>query len=286
MIKEKTLIKSPLNYVGGKYKLLPQILPLFPNKINNFIDLFAGGANVSINVNANKYIINDLETEVIKLYEYMKQTDINIMINEINNYIHTYKLDRENKDAYISFRNDYNLQPVENRSSLHFYTLICHSFSNQIRFNSKGGFNMPFGKRTFNDTMQSNFINFVTELKNKDIAFTSKDFKELNIHNLTKDDFVYCDPPYLITTAAYNENGGWTEEHEKDLLYFLDQLNKNKIKFALSNVLHNKGKSNDILIEWAENYNINYLNHTYANSNYQSKDKSKNSTLEVLITNY
>ena len=38
-------IKSPLNYTGGKYKLLPQILPLFPNEIDTFIDLFGGGYN-------------------------------------------------------------------------------------------------------------------------------------------------------------------------------------------------------------------------------------------------
>jgi site-specific DNA-adenine methylase len=145
---------------------------------------------------------------------------------------------------------------------------------------------MPFGKRTFNETMEKNFRDFVTEIKKKDIQFTSNSFKTLNIHNLNQDDFVYCDPPYLITTAAYNENGGWTEEHEKDLLNFLDELNINKLKFALSNVLHNKGKSNNILIEWAKDYNIHYLNNTYASCNYQTKDKSKDSTVEVLITNY
>lgn len=53
-------IKSPLNYIGGKAKLLNQILPLFPNEIDNFIDLFAGGCNVGINVNANKIYCNDI----------------------------------------------------------------------------------------------------------------------------------------------------------------------------------------------------------------------------------
>ena len=53
-------IKSPLNYTGGKYKLLNQILPLFPEDINTFVDLFTGGCNVAINVNANRIIANDL----------------------------------------------------------------------------------------------------------------------------------------------------------------------------------------------------------------------------------
>jgi DNA adenine methylase len=278
------LIKSPLNYIGGKFKLLPQILPLFPKEINNFIDLFAGGANVSINVNAERYIINDIESKVIELYKYIYENDLDEMIQDIRTYIDTYQLDRENKDGYISFRSDYNTSLKKH--PLHFYTLICHAFSNQIRFNSKGYFNIPFGKRTFNDKMKSNFIEFVTELKKKNVQFTSDDFNKINIHKLTSNEFVYCDPPYLITTAAYNENGGWTEKDEKEMLYLLDYLNVHKIKFALSNVLHNKGKSNDILIEWSKKYNVHYLNHTYATCNYQAKDKSKDSTVEVLITNY
>ena len=58
-------IKSPLNYTGGKYKLLKQLIPLFPEKINTFIDLFGGGFNVGINVSANRIIYNDLYTPEI-----------------------------------------------------------------------------------------------------------------------------------------------------------------------------------------------------------------------------
>ena len=65
-------IKSPLNYTGGKYKLLPKILPLFPKEIDRFIDLFCGGCNVSINVKANTYICNDLEEHVIDFYNNIK----------------------------------------------------------------------------------------------------------------------------------------------------------------------------------------------------------------------
>ena len=58
------LIKSPLNYVGGKYKLLGDILPLFPEKVNTFVDLFGGGGNVSVNANSNNFIYNDIETYI------------------------------------------------------------------------------------------------------------------------------------------------------------------------------------------------------------------------------
>ena len=53
------MIQSPLNYTGGKYKLLPQILPLFPKDIDVFVDLFCGGCNVGVNVESNRVIYND-----------------------------------------------------------------------------------------------------------------------------------------------------------------------------------------------------------------------------------
>ena len=93
----------------------------------------------------------------------------------------------------------------------------------------------------------------------------------------------------MITCDTYNEQGGWSEEDEKDLLSFLDELNDRNIRFALSNVLRSKGKENSILIEWleknAEKYKAIRLNYSYSNSNYQTKDKSS-VTEEVLITNY
>jgi DNA adenine methylase len=61
LLQQRTakIIRSPLNYIGGKSKLLPQLLPLFPKEIDKFIDLFAGGCNVGINVSANKINFND-----------------------------------------------------------------------------------------------------------------------------------------------------------------------------------------------------------------------------------
>ena len=97
---------------------------------------------------------------------------------------------------------------------------------------------------------------------------------------------VYCDPPYLITTATYNENGGWTENDERDLLELLDNLNDRGVRFALSNVFESKGKSNDILKEWAKKYTVHYIDANYGSCNYQKKKKNENDTIEVLITNY
>jgi DNA adenine methylase len=80
-------IKSPLNYIGGKAKLLDQILPLFPKEINNFIDLFAGGCNVGVNVNAKKIYFNDNLTYLIEMYKVFQSNDLDITINHIEGRI-------------------------------------------------------------------------------------------------------------------------------------------------------------------------------------------------------
>ena len=278
-------IKSPLNYTGGKYKLLPQIIPLFPDEINMFVDLFCGGANVGINVDAKKIICNDCEKVIINLFNEWKKGDTEILLNELKCTINKYELSKTNKDGFEKIRNDYN---NGNNSWDMFYAMLMHSFNYQIRFNKDGKYNMPFGKdrSCFNKNTEFNFINFVDEIHKKNIYFTNNDFMDLKINKLTEDDLVSCDPPYLITCASYNEQDGWNITKEKQLLSLLDELNNNNIKFALSNVLENKGKTNDILIEWSKKYNVHYLNHTYGNCNYHTKDKSNNSTVEVLITNY
>ena len=299
--KKEELVKSPLNYTGGKFKLLPQLLPLFPNKIDTFIDLFGGGFNVGINVKANQIIYNDIEKHIVELLNYFKNNEGNVIIKQIDSLIDKYGLTRTdkygyeyygcnssegvsriNKKPYLKLREDYN----KNKTPLLFFTTIIFAFSNQIRFNSKGEFNVSVNKRDFNNNIKNNLIRFLNKMKEIEVFFYNEDFTKLKINTLSQNDFVYCDPPYLITCANYNENGGWDENKEIELLNLLNSLNYKGVKFALSNVLENKGKTNNILKDWAKDYNIHYLNNSYGNCNYHTKDKSNNSTIEVLITNY
>lgn len=278
-------IKSPMNFVGGKHKLLPQILPLFPKNISTFIDLFGGGFNVGINIeNCDKIIYNDSNKYVVDILKTFKSNNIEYILKVIDSYVYTYDLSKTNKEGYLSLREDYN--KISNEDSLLLYTLICYSFNNQIRFNSKGEYNMPFGmnRSSFNPSLKEKLIRFVEELHKKDIIFMNNDFSEIlseNKYAFNQNDFVYIDPPYLNSIATYNEQKGWTEEEEFDLLWYLDKLNEQGIKFALSN---NLKYNNPILKEWKNKYNVHYLNSDYSNCNYQKKDKSQD--IEVLITNY
>lgn len=283
--KKEDLIKSPLNYTGGKFKLLPQILPIFPDNINTFVDLFTGGCNVGINVNAKTIICNDIQKEVIQLLSDLKGLSTEQSLHILKNTIEKYQLSKTNEEGFKTIRNDYN---KGSKSWDMFYAMVTNAFNYQIRFNKSGEYNMPFGRNrsSFNATLEQNFIRFVDELQNKNIKFICNDFRQLKPQELHSNDFVYADPPYLITCASYNESDGWNIECENDLLNIFDELHKNGVRFALSNVFESKGKVNEMLIKWSEKYIVHNLDYDYNNCNYHAIDKTKNKTKEVLITNY
>ncbi|RDU51440.1 DNA methyltransferase, partial [Helicobacter sp. MIT 00-7814] len=283
------LIASPLNYTGGKFKLLSQILPLFPKNINTFVDLFCGGCNVGLNTKSKKTIYNDINENLHNLYIFLKNIDSKSAVEQIYEVIAKYDLSvvskygyefykcdsskglsKYNKSRFLKLRSDFNAK--SNTTFNHYimlFVMIVYAFNNQIRFNSSGEFNLPVGKRDFNAKMEQKLIDFIERLHKQNCEFSCIDFREFNIQKLGKNDLVYIDPPYLITCATYNENAGWTENDEKDLLDFLDKLDKQKIHFALSNVLSSKGKTNQILKSWLKSrtYKIYHLNHKYSNSN-------------------
>ena len=97
---EENSLKSPLNYVGGKYKLLPQLLEYFPKEINTFVDMFSGGFNVGINVDSKKTICNDINSFIIDLYKELYKEPINNVLGHIQNRIDEYGLSKENEDGF------------------------------------------------------------------------------------------------------------------------------------------------------------------------------------------
>ena len=307
--QQKELIQSPLNYTGGKYKLLPQILPHFPKDIDYFVDLFCGGGNVGINVPCNRVLFNDNNSIIRYMFGTFKNMDKEETFRLIDSIIKEYGLSdsdkfgyeyygcnsadglsKYNTDGYLRLRDDFNkMQNKDYGYYITLYVLIVYSFNNQIRFNRRGEFNLPAGKRDFNRKMREKLSAFIDRLKSGDYTFESNDFREISDESWDDKTFVYVDPPYLITCATYNEQDGWNEELEKELLNYLDKLNDRGIRFALSNVLQSKGKENKLLLDWVNRnigrYRVIYLDYTYANSNYHTKDRTSK-TDEVLIVNY
>lgn len=285
-IVNNTIIASPMNYIGGKAKLLPQILPNFPTKINTFYDVFAGGANVAVNINAENIKINDLNYYVIDILKVFYEKDIDILLNQIYRLIGEYDLSKTNEQGFKACRDAYN----KKQDPVMLYTLICYSFNYQFRFNNNMQYNNPFGRERsqFSQKLADKLVRFSTKLKEKNIEFSCLNFEDfLAIQDYQTDDFVYLDPPYLITTGSYNDgNRGfkhWTKSQELLLLDFLEKLDKQGVQFALSNVLEHKGKTNDILKSFSQKYRIIELDKHYNNSCYNTQKTGSN---EILLVNY
>ena len=278
-------IHSPLNYTGGKYSLLNDILPCFPDNLNNFVDLFTGGLNVGINVTANTIYANDQIDYLIEMYEYFQKTDIDEILSDIYRVIDEYKLVPGEIESYHKLRSDYN----SNQTPLKLFVLTCYCFNHLIRFNNSHEFNTSVGLSGYNSDIEKNLLQFLSALKHKNFIFSTGDFRNFDFSPLVPGDLVYCDPPYLISVGPYNDGkrgfGDWHEQEETDLLNLLDDLNAKGIYFALSNVLYHKGEANTTLIEWSKKYNITYLDKEYSNCNYHIKNKD-GVTVEVLVTNY
>ena len=290
------VIISPIFYMGNKKKLIKKnLINLFPDNINKMIDLFSGSAIVSMNTKANQYFINDTDKHLIELYDLFKNNKADDIINHINMRIDEYGLARERtkrnefkdkdkieqyKKAYMSFRGDYN----KNKNTLDFYTLMFYSFSQQFRFNSKGDFNMPCGNDCFSDKNKEYILNGCNFFRSSNVSIFNKDFRDLELENLSSNDFVYLDPPYLNTTATYNENNGWTELDEYELYELCEKLDRANVKFGMSNIFENKNIKNEKLINWCKKNNWNV--YTFDKFTYMACGKGNSNAKEVFITNY
>lgn len=291
-------VKSPIFYMGNKERLIKKgLIELFPDNINRFVDLFCGSGVVSMNVNANYYVLNDYNKTIIELLTYFKENNASDIIETMQDTINKHELlkgfnkrstseTEEYKELaktnYNKFRDYYN--NVDN-SALNLYILSYYCNNNNIRFNKSGEFNMPIGNQYFNVEKHSQKIidgcNFFAK---SNVILFNKSYAELNLDIFGENDFIYIDPPYTNTLAIYNEQQGWNVEDDYNLFKVCEELTKNNVKWAMSNVFENKGTVNQHLIDWVDknDYNVNYFD----DFTYVSCGKGNAKTIEVLITNY
>lgn len=136
--RKSEFVKSPLNYTGGKYKLLKHLKQFIPSHIEGkFVDLFGGGYNVGPNFSANKYVYNDIDKNVVDILRNWYSTDTNELLAKIDGFVKRYDLSKTNAEGYNRIRSDYNGSGEKDPMML--YTILAHAFNNQIRFNGKGG---------------------------------------------------------------------------------------------------------------------------------------------------
>lgn len=279
--------KSPFNYIGNKYRLMATLEQYFPSNINTMVDLFCGGCDVSINVEAQNKYANDLNCYLIEICKTFQQYTISDLLLYIDQTINEWGLSKDNKQGYLNFRAYYN----RTRKPLDLYILMCYSFNYQFRFNAALEYNNPFGnaRSSFNNNMRNNLLEFKRRIEF--INFSSNHFMKFNYEILKKGDFIYADPPYRISCGSYNDGKrgfeGWKEKDDLNLFQKLTELSNRGVLFALSNVIEHKGLTNELLAQWiAEHkYTVHPINFNYNNCNYQTKNKNQ-ITKEILVTNY
>ena len=279
-------IKSPINYVGNKYRLIKQIIPLFPKKISMFVDAFGGSGTVLMNTEADYYIYNDINPYVSSIVSGLFSTSYDEIIKQIENIISEYDLSMINKEGFERLRDSYN---NGRKDWITLYTLMCHSFNYQFRFNNKHEYNSSFGKNRsyFSDRQKQDLLALKHRFENKDpIIVSSKNAFDFDFSDFDENDLIYFDPPYFNSVGNYNDGKrgfeGWTAEHEKKLYELLDGLDEQGTRWALSN---NLKYNNEFLDAWKDKYHIHYLSGDYLNCNYHKKDR-ETKDIEVLITNY
>lgn len=295
-------LRSPFFYVGDKSKIIKQIQSHFPVEIDTFYDVFCGGGSAAINTKANKLILNDIDSNVVKLHTFLQSgsNDVDIFIsklqntakefglslseNEVNDeleilkktYIKTY-FSKYNKESYSKLRLAFNSD--KNRTDL-LYLLLVYGFNHMIRFNKNDSFNLPVGNVDWNKNVTKAIRDYANwSMKNK-VEYTCCDFEKFVLKNITDTQgFFYFDPPYLITFSDYNKL--WNEAEEFRLYRLLDYLSELGIQWGLSNMLLHKGKENFILKEWSTKYNVYQIR-----SNYISRfDNTQKNSQEIYVTN-
>lgn len=290
-VNMKGYCKCPLNYAGGKFKLLKELEHYFPNDINVLYDVFGGAGNITANIKADKYIYNELNTYIYEIIKGLYDNNGNDIVDEIHKIIETYKPIEQ--EGFLNLRNVYNECNIDNKW-IYLIVLSSYSFNFMARFNNKHKYNGSYAKGIckYNNSIEENIINFSTFLSNKDINFSNKDFRYVDLSKINKDDLIYLDPPYYLSCGVYQDGkrgfGGWCKQDELDLYKICDTINNKGGRFALSNLIESKGIHHDDLKKWIDlnNYNVIYINKDKGlyNTNYQKKVRHKD--VEVLITNY
>lgn len=301
-MKKIKQIRSPLFYTGDKYKLIPELKKYFPDKIDKFVEPFVGGGSVFLNIEANEFYENDIDKNIISIHKYISsfansEDLLNILLSKIDEYefscsykgktvpdelrkkyVKTY-FAKYNNESYKQLKEKYNNSDRTDIADL--YLLLIYGFNRMLRFNQKGEFNLPVGNVDFNQNVFDSLTDYIKLTNKKNPHWSNTDYKEfLSNINIKESDFIYLDPPYLITSSEYNKR--WNQNDDFELCNLLDAFDKKNIRFAMSNVIDYKGKENTELLKWAEKYNIHSIKSNYINYH----DNTIKTFREVLITNY
>lgn len=274
-----------LCYSGSKHRYAPEIKEVLPKEDNIYVcDVFCGGGSITTALPVNWSVTgNDGEKRIIEIHEDLQDmlevSSIDEVFKYVKEYCHSQVKSRTDKEGFDLLKKDYNV----GKNPLALYALATSSNSNYIRFNKSGEFNVQFGKRWLNPSLQKKLYNYLERVQVRDIHWMSEDFRNFDFNLF---DLVIADPPYVFngkSTATYNEQGKWQLKDLVHLLSKLDRYNEQGGKFIFFNEVVTKGQDNPIIQDWVNKYNVKILKDTLSGCSYQ---RTKERSVEVMVTNY
>lgn len=275
------VIVPPIKSQGIKTKLIPIILQLMPVFHGRWIEPFLGTGVVAFNSGADKALLGDINPHIINFYHRLQSGEITP--NKIRDFlcIEGQKL-RESPDDgneyYRTVRSRFN----SNFDSLDFLFLSRAGFNGMMRFNRRGEWNIPFCKKP--ERFTKSYITKIVHQTEHCLArmttewiIDNQDFRDI-IPLATKDDLIYCDPPYAGRYVDYYS--GWTEEDEMELF---ELLKATPAKFILSSWHHNEFRYNENIRKYEKDFNVLTHDHFYFAGAYEH---NRNAVVEALVLNF
>lgn len=203
-LKEKSpALRPPLKWAGGKRWLVPYLKPLWEaHKGRRLVEPLCGGLAVALELRPRRALLNDINPHVGNFYRWLKR---GLVIGE--------EVEMANEGAlYYAHRARFNRLLKEGKetgqeAAALFYYLNRTGYNGLCRFNSAGGFNVPFG-RYAKINYARDFTPYRAALRGW--RFTSGDFEKIPIE---PGDFLYADPPYDVEFTKYSkEDFGWEDQ--------------------------------------------------------------------------
>ncbi len=206
--------KPFLKWAGGKAKLVPFIKAYMPNVTSKrLVEPFAGGAALTLALDFECYLLNDINRDLINVYQLLKDEKVSFV-----DYCHSFFTPEFNEELkFYELRERFNHTQDDNEKAALFVYLNRHGFNGLCRYNSKGGFNVPFGRYITPYFPRVEMINFIE--KSNRIELINGEFETI-FNRITPDDLIYCDPPYVPLSdtsyfTSYAQNGFTATAHER-----------------------------------------------------------------------
>jgi DNA adenine methylase len=200
-LRDRLDLKPPLKWAGGKRWQIPAVVPLWAKAAAmRLVEPFCGGLSVALGLRPTCALLNDINPHVINFYQWVKRgLRIDFVLEN-------------DQQRYYEHRNRFNellrqgLGDSAEAAGL-FYYLNRTGYNGLCRFNSSGGFNVPFGRYSAIG-YRTDFNEYEPILSQWE--FTNADFEELD---LAPDDFIYADPPYDVDFTQYSKGGfDWRQQ--------------------------------------------------------------------------